>query len=107
MRASKSKQLLLNRKDLLPHLMLIQIPPRIPQNTRQLPRGPLIPQYESEQMPLEAPCLVVHEAVPRVHHAEVVEEDDVAGLEGDFRGVGRGGVVEGVEGGALGGCERG
>lgn len=107
MRASKSKQLLLDRKDLLPTLMLIQIPPRIRQTARQLPRGALIPQYESEQMPLEPARLVVHEAVPGVHHAEVIEEDDVAGLEGDFRGVGHGGVVEGVEGGALGRGEGG
>lgn len=107
MRASKSKQLLLDRKDLLPTFMLIQIPPRVPQTPRQLPRRALVPEYEPQQMPLETPFLVVHEAVPRVHHAEVVEKDDVTGLEGDLRGVGHSGVVEGVEGGALVGGEGG
>lgn len=107
MRASKSKQLLLNRELLLPNLMLIQIPPRIPQLSGQLIRHPLIPQYQPQQMPLETVRLIIHKRVPRMHHAEIVEEDHVAGFEDDFCGVPHGGVVEGVEGAALEGGEGG
>ena len=40
-----------------------------------------------------------------MHHAQIVEEDHVAGLELDLGRVFRGGVMQGVEGSPLDGCE--
>lgn len=105
MRTRKRKQLPLHRKNLFAHLMRIQIPPRPLQHARQPPRKLVISQNESQQMPLLPHLFIIHEPIPRMHHAEIIKEDEVARFEDDFRGVGQGCEVQGVEGGALVGGE--
>lgn len=81
--------------------MLIQILPCILQLFRQPIRGPVIPQYQAEQMALQPCSFVVDERVPRMHHGQVVEEDHIAGLELNLGRVFHSDVMQGVEGSPL------
>lgn len=101
MRASERKQLLLHRKLLFPSLMLIQIPPRIHQPIRQHIRRILIPQYQANQMPLQPLRFIIHERVPRMHHAQIIEKDHIAGLELNHSRMFDGDVMQSVEGTSL------
>lgn len=86
--------------------MLIQRSPRLPQLWRQLVRSLFIPQYQAQEMPLQARRFVVDERVSCMHHGQVVEEDHISGLQLDLDGMFCRNSMQGVERETLSGGER-